>query len=173
MRIAIEYKAVFQKLSLTDTNYQCFPTDQQWSEEEDVCDKLKLFYHITEQFSGIQYPTSSQYFSKVCEVKLELEAWVKSFNPLISNMASTMLSKFKKYWDDMHILMGVAAIFDPRYKIKLVEFYLPLIYGEEALTKVQEVQTHCHDLFQEYKSRIFAPHELIEASNSNETIDLS
>lgn len=69
--------------------------------------------------------------------------------------------------------MGVAAIFDPRYKMKLVEFYLPLIYGEEALTKIQEIRTHCHDLFQEYKSRIFAPHELVEASSSNEAIDLS
>lgn len=97
LRTTIEYKEVFQKLSLTDANYSCFPTEEQWSEAEDVCGKLKLFYHITEQFSGIQYPTSNQYFSKVCEVKLELEAWLKSFNPLISNMAEAMLLKFKKY----------------------------------------------------------------------------
>lgn len=88
-------------------------------------------------------------------------------------MAVAMLVKFKKYWDDMHIFMGVAAIFDPRYKMKLVEFYLPLIYGEEASTKIIKVRTDCHDQFQEYKTRIFAPHELVEVSSSNEAIVLS
>ncbi|KAH0658943.1 hypothetical protein KY285_027492 [Solanum tuberosum] len=57
--------------------------------------------------------------------------------------------------------------------MKLVEFYLPLIFGEEALSKIQEVRTHRDDLFKEYNSRIFSPHELVEASSSNEAIGLS
>ncbi|XP_019248801.1 PREDICTED: zinc finger BED domain-containing protein RICESLEEPER 2-like [Nicotiana attenuata] len=169
LRTAIEYKEVFNKLSLTDTNYKSYPTEEQWSNAEDVYDKLKLFYHITEQFSGTQYPTSSQYFTKVCEIKLELEAWVKELNPLISDMASAMLLKFKKYWDDVHILMGVAAIFDPRYKMRLVEFFLPLIYGEEASTKIQEVRSNCYDLFQDYKSKLSAPHDSLASSSSEVT----
>ncbi|XP_009797298.2 zinc finger BED domain-containing protein RICESLEEPER 2-like isoform X1 [Nicotiana sylvestris] len=159
LRTAIEYKEVFNKLSLTDTNYKSYPTEEQWSNAEDVSDKLKLFYHITKQFSGTQYPTSSQYFTKVCEIKLELEAWVKELNPLISDITSAMLLKFKKYWDDVHILMGVAAIFDPRYKMRLVEFFLPLIYGEEVSTKIQEVRSSCYDLFQDYMSKLSAPHD--------------
>ncbi|KAM3337888.1 hypothetical protein P3S68_032213 [Capsicum galapagoense] len=81
-------------------------------------------------------------------------------------MASAMLLKFKKYWKKMHILMGVAAIFDPRYKMKLVEFYLPRIYEETVVaSKIQEVRIQCFDLFQEYKSRVPASHD---ASSSNE-----
>nr|XP_016498727.1 PREDICTED: zinc finger BED domain-containing protein RICESLEEPER 2-like isoform X2 [Nicotiana tabacum]XP_016498728.1 PREDICTED: zinc finger BED domain-containing protein RICESLEEPER 2-like isoform X2 [Nicotiana tabacum]XP_016498729.1 PREDICTED: zinc finger BED domain-containing protein RICESLEEPER 2-like isoform X2 [Nicotiana tabacum] len=140
----------------------------QWSASHEVCEKLQLFHRITEQFSGSQYPTSTQYFSKVCDINLELEAWVKSLNPLISSMASSMWLKFKKYWDDMHILMGVATIFDPRFKMKLVEFYLAQIYGEETLHKIQEVRNHCFDLFQEYTSRVVASHESFQASSSNE-----
>ncbi|XP_009791292.2 zinc finger BED domain-containing protein RICESLEEPER 2-like [Nicotiana sylvestris] len=169
LRVAIEYKEVFNKLSLTETNYKSYPTGEQWSNAEDVFDKLKLFYHITEQFSGTQYPTSSQYFTKVCEIKLELEAWVKELNPLISDMASAMLLKFKKYWDDVHILMGVAAIFDPRYKMRLVEFFLPLIYGEEASTKIQEVRSNWYDLFQDYMSKLSAPHDSLASSSSEVT----
>ncbi|XP_075095044.1 zinc finger BED domain-containing protein RICESLEEPER 2-like [Nicotiana tabacum] len=169
LRTAIEYKEVFRKLSLTDTNYQSYPAEEQWSNAEDVSDKLILFYRITEQFSGTQYPTSSQYFTKVCEIKLELEAWVKEFNPLISDMASAMLLKFKKYWDDVHILMGVAAIFDPQYKMRLVEFFLPLIYGEEASTKIQEVRSNCYDLFQDYKSKLSGPHDSLASSSSEVT----
>ncbi|XP_075103827.1 zinc finger BED domain-containing protein RICESLEEPER 2-like [Nicotiana tabacum] len=120
LRTTLDYKEVFRKLSLTDTNYRCFPTEGQWSAAHEVCEKLQLFHHITEQFSGSQYPTSTQYFSKVCDIKLELEAWVKNLNPLISSMALSMLLKFKKYWDDMHISMGVATIFDSRFKMKVV-----------------------------------------------------
>ncbi|XP_075091915.1 zinc finger BED domain-containing protein RICESLEEPER 2-like [Nicotiana tabacum] len=114
LRTSLEYKDVFMKLSLNDLSYRCFPTEGQWSAAKEVCDTLKLFYHITEEFSRTQYPTSTQYFSKVCDIKLELEALVKSLNPLISSMASAILLKFKKYWDEVHILMGVTAIFDPR-----------------------------------------------------------
>nr|XP_009779207.1 PREDICTED: zinc finger BED domain-containing protein RICESLEEPER 2-like [Nicotiana sylvestris] len=168
LRTTLDYKELFRKLSLTDTNYRCFPTEGQWSAAHEVCEKLQLFHRITEQFSGSQYPTSTQYFSKVCDIKLELEAWVKNLNPLISSMALSMLLKFKKYWDDMHISMGVATIFDPRFKMKLVEFYLAQIYGEEALHKIQEVRNHCFDLFQEYTSRVVASHESFQASSSNE-----
>ncbi|KAM3265672.1 hypothetical protein P3L10_002666 [Capsicum annuum] len=60
LQVGLHYKYVFMKLSLTDTNYHCFPTEVQWSAAEQVCAKLKLFYHITEQFSKSLYPTSSQ-----------------------------------------------------------------------------------------------------------------
>ncbi|XP_075084477.1 zinc finger BED domain-containing protein DAYSLEEPER-like [Nicotiana tabacum] len=50
--------------------------------------------------------------------------------------------------------------------MKLVEFYLAQIYGEEApLNKIQEVRNHCFDLFQEYQSRALTSHESSQASN--------
>ncbi|XP_070008162.1 zinc finger BED domain-containing protein RICESLEEPER 1-like [Nicotiana tabacum] len=166
LRTVLEYKDVFMKLSLND--FSCFPTEGQYSATEEVCDTLKLFYHITEEFSGTQYPTSIQFFSKVCDIKLELKALVKSLNPLISSMASAMVLKFKKYWDEVHILMGVAAIFDPKYKMRLIEFYLTHIYGREtASDKIQEVRSYCVDLFQEYKSR---GAESSQASSSSEVV---
>ncbi|XP_033511860.1 zinc finger BED domain-containing protein DAYSLEEPER-like [Nicotiana tabacum] len=64
--------------------------------------------------------------------------------------------------------MGVAAIFDLRYKMRLVEFYLTHIYGGEAASnKIQEVQNYCVDLFQEYKSR---GAESSQASSSSEVV---
>ncbi|KAM3358050.1 hypothetical protein P3S68_020981 [Capsicum galapagoense] len=81
-------------------------------------------------------------------------------------MDSVILLKFKKYWNKMHTLIGVASIFNPRYKLKLVEFYLPQIYEETvAASKIQEVRIQCFDLFQEYKSRVPASYD---ASSYNE-----
>ncbi|KAG8369137.1 hypothetical protein BUALT_Bualt15G0120100 [Buddleja alternifolia] len=69
-------------------------------------------------------------------------------------MAKDMLQKYEKYWDSCHILMGVAAVLDPRYKMKLVEFYFPLIYPESAQSKIAEIRQSCYDLLVDYQTRV-------------------
>ena len=41
-----------------------------------------------------------------------------------------MLAKFNSYWANVSVVIAVAAILDPRYKMKLLEFYYPNIYGD-------------------------------------------
>ncbi|KAG8387229.1 hypothetical protein BUALT_Bualt03G0231500 [Buddleja alternifolia] len=38
------------------------------------------------------------------------------------------VGKYNKYWDTCHIMMGVVAVLDPRYKMILVKFYFRKIY---------------------------------------------
>ncbi|KAL0446222.1 UNVERIFIED_CONTAM: Zinc finger BED domain-containing protein RICESLEEPER 1 [Sesamum latifolium] len=113
-------------------------------------------------FSGTLYPTSNFYFPKICGIKLKLDEWVKSSNTVIQNMAKKMLEKYEKYWDSCHIMMGVATVLDPRYKMKLVEFYFPLIYGDGSQVKIDEIQKNCYDLMLDYQSR----HTLSKKSSS-------
>jgi hypothetical protein len=37
-------------------------------------------------------------------------------------MAARMSDKFDKYWGDMNMLMALAAVLDPIYKMKLISF---------------------------------------------------
>ena len=46
-------------------------------------------------------------------------------------MAISMIENFNKYWSEIHNLLSVATVLDPRYKMKLVEYYFPRIYGHE------------------------------------------
>lgn len=39
LRTTLEYKEVFKKLSLTNSNYKSYPTEEQWSDVENVCHK--------------------------------------------------------------------------------------------------------------------------------------
>ncbi|XP_076937823.1 zinc finger BED domain-containing protein DAYSLEEPER-like [Bidens hawaiensis] len=68
-------------------------------------------------------------------------------------MAEKMIVKFDKYWSVIHGVMGVAAVLDPRYKLKAMEFAFPKIYGSEksesAIIKLKEL---VYRLFQDYES---------------------
>ncbi|TXG73486.1 hypothetical protein EZV62_002065 [Acer yangbiense] len=55
------------------------------------------------------------------------------------------------YWDVIHGIMVVAAILDPRYKMKLIEYYFPIIYGDGAYTKIEKIQKICDDLVGQYR----------------------
>ena len=87
---------------------------------------------MTEFFSGRKYPTTSMYFTLVCELKIAINEWSLSLNEMISTMAESMFAKFNSYWANVNLVMVVVAILDLRYKMKLLEFYYLNIYGNNS-----------------------------------------
>jgi hypothetical protein len=43
-----------------------------------------------------------------------------------------MISKFEKYWLAFSIVLAIAVILDPRYKLCLVKYYYTKIYGVDS-----------------------------------------
>lgn len=106
------------------------PTAMDWDVAKDICDRLKMFYEVTELFSGRHYPTLNLFFRKICEIKLTLNSWLES-DVMIVAMTRKMIDKFDKYWRDINGLLAVARILDPRNKLKCVDFYYKKLYGME------------------------------------------
>ena len=117
-----------------------------------ICERLALFYKVTELFSGTSYPTANLFFPKVCEIKIALNSWFTSPSDIIRSTAFKMLEKFNCYWNVIHGVMAVATILDPRYKIELLEYYFPLIYGDEAENEIQKVRDTCYEMIRYYTS---------------------
>ena len=46
--------------------------------------------------------------------------------------------------------MAVAVVLDPRYKIKILEFYFPIMYESEALSEIGKIRQICYDFLSEY-----------------------
>ena len=46
--------------------------------------------------------------------------------------------------------MAVATILDLRYKMKLLEFYYPNIYGNNFDLEIEKIKNLCYDLLDEY-----------------------
>ena len=66
-------------------------------------------------------------------------------------MAESMLAKFNSYWTNVNVVMVVAAILDPRYKMKLLKFYYPNIYGNNSYLEIEKIKNLCYELLNVYK----------------------
>ena len=47
--------------------------------------------------------------------------------------------------------MVVAVIFDPRYKMKLMEFYYPNIYDNNFDLEIEKIKNLCYELLNDYR----------------------
>jgi hypothetical protein len=112
-----------------------------------------LFYDTTELLSGTSHVTSSLFFPKICGIYLAIKKWQASDNPIIENMSAAMKEKFMKYWTDIHGLMAVATVLDPRHKMKFLYAMYTQIYGPEGMVReVQKVRDLLIDLVKEYEN---------------------
>ncbi|XP_060966946.1 zinc finger BED domain-containing protein RICESLEEPER 2 [Cannabis sativa] len=132
---AITYKDVFSRLIHTEKNYKKEPSERDWLLAKVMCEKLKLFYNVTVIYSGTKYPTANHFFSKICEI-----------------LALNMMDKFEQYWTSIHGILAIATVLDPRFKMKLIEYYFPKIYVGEYQNEVKRSRMLCYDLVKEYKS---------------------
>ena len=96
-----------------------------------VSEKLAFFTPITELFSGNNYPTANLFFSRGCDLKLKLIEWMDDSNVVVSNMAKSMDLKFQKYWNDIHDLLSVVVVLDPRCKLEFIEFFVVKFGSDE------------------------------------------
>ncbi|KAI3513058.1 hypothetical protein L1887_20383 [Cichorium endivia] len=153
LSVAIVYKDVFKRLKQRESKYKCLPSERDWELAKEICDRLQLFYEVTTMFSGSKYPTANVFFPSICEIRYSLVDWACSPNEVIKVMASKMLQKFDKYWSVIHGIMGMAAVLDPRYKLKFVELLFPVLYGQEkSESEFEKLKELVYSLFQEYES---------------------
>jgi hypothetical protein len=64
---------------------------------------------------------------------LTIEKWRTSSILKVEEMLVLMKEKFRKYWSDVHGLMEVATVLDPRYKLKFMKAFYSTIYEGRKL----------------------------------------
>lgn len=130
--VALKYQEVFSRLQKQDFGYTMCPSEYEWSQVSTITGYLKLFVDVATVFAESKHLTANIYFPEVCAIHLQLIDWCQSVDEDISSLALKMKSKFDEYWKKCSLALAVAAILDPRFKMKLVEYYYPQIYGGDA-----------------------------------------
>lgn len=125
---------------------------EEWDKIEKICELLKPFYEITNLFSGSDYPTANLYFPEAFTIQCRLRKAIESDDIDINVAAHAMLEKFNKYWRDFVLVLAIAIVFDPRYKLKFVRFALSKTHGKvEGERMCDEIHLYLNEMFKEYQ----------------------
>jgi hypothetical protein len=151
---ALYYRSVFERLLYLhkDRYGHCAPLNDEWDMAESFCKCLKQLNDATMLFSGCQYPIANLFWWNFCEIKLTLEEWCESADITIASIAEAMQKKYDKYWRKSNIALVVACFLDPRYKKKIVEYFMLKIYKDMATVEITRFMDVVNQLFQEYLS---------------------
>lgn len=115
--------------------------------------RLKIFNDITELFSRTEYVTSNIFFPKICEIKQKIRLWSTCGNSLVEAISVDMVEKFDKYWSDIQGLMGIATLFDPRFKSEMLYMCFEWLLGKTSAlcdVEVSKVTALLATLMDEY-----------------------
>lgn len=149
--VAVMYKNVFSRLQHCESHYKCLPSDKEWELAEKMLDYLRPFYSLTDVFSGTAYPTAIMFFPVICKMRKSLMEWQMSPIPEVKLMADGMIEKFLKYWQEIHMVLVMAVILDPRFKMLMIEFYFPKIYAVGVVEQIKRVRDLCEEIFNYYE----------------------
>ena len=167
---ALKYKRAFSGLALTDKNYKYCPSSEEWSRGEKICEFLEPFYAMTNLISGSSYPTANLYFTQVWKIECLLLKNLNCEDNLIRDMTFKMKEKFDKYWSEYNILLAMAAVFDPRIKLSLLEFCYNSVDPITSEEKMNIVKKKLHQLYDEYpknSSNLSRTQEINSFNNSS------
>jgi hypothetical protein len=67
------------------------------------------------------------------------------------SMANQMISKFEKYGSKFNVVLAIAVVLDPHYKLCLVKYNYSKIYGDESF-QYDNVKEKLTKLFMEYRA---------------------
>ncbi|GJY40535.1 zinc finger BED domain-containing protein RICESLEEPER 1-like protein [Tanacetum coccineum] len=150
LEAALEYRSAFYLLQENDPTFSVSLSDEEWVSVSTITSFMKLLVEVTNAFSQSKYPTANIYFPEICDVHIQLVDYCKSPDEFVSTLAAKMKIKFDKYWNKCGLGLAIAAILDPRFKMKLVEYYYKQIYDNEASDRIREVSEGIRELFNEY-----------------------
>uniref|UniRef100_A0A2N9HRF6 BED-type domain-containing protein n=1 Tax=Fagus sylvatica TaxID=28930 RepID=A0A2N9HRF6_FAGSY len=81
----------------------------------------------------------------------------ESEDEYVRRMAEQMLVKFEKYWSEFSIVLAIAVILDPRFKLQFVDFCYKKLYGVGGSYEYLKVREKLFALFGEYVSNVPTP----------------
>ncbi|KAJ7962833.1 zinc finger BED domain-containing protein DAYSLEEPER-like [Quillaja saponaria] len=147
---ACELKEVFTCLDTYDPEYRINLSMGEWKQVENLCTYLKYLYDAANTVTAQPYPTANTFFFEVSKLLVELTHAANSEDPFINNLIKPLKEKLDKYWRESCLILAVAVVMDPRFKMKVVEFTFNKIFSEDAELLIRDVDDGLHRLFLEY-----------------------
>ncbi|CAN1764157.1 Putative AC transposase, partial [Linum perenne] len=149
------------------------PTFEDFEKVKRMVEYLHRFYLLTNLVSGTSYVTSHLFFKEMCDLLDTISGFEMNAEEEIRAMSTRMKKKIGKYWSEerelnprLNKILYIAAILDPRQKMKHIDKCLKKVYGvDRAMDLVKEIKDALYEMIEAYKKMLTQP----PTSTSNST----
>ncbi|CAA7031868.1 unnamed protein product [Microthlaspi erraticum] len=125
-------------------------SDLEWERLATVVGFLRVFVEVINAFTRSHFLSANMYFPELCDVHLRLIEWSKNQDEFVSSLAVNMRKRFDEFWDKNNLVLAIATILDPRFKMKLVEYYYTLFYDSSASELIEDISECVKALYNEH-----------------------
>lgn len=129
------------------------PSAKEWEKPRTVCKLVGIIYNTAEVLFHTKCPTAGIYLHNIWVLRVSLRKEFISSDRFLKSMARKMLKKLDEYWKDTFLLLAVATVMDPRYKMKYIEFSSMKYEGSGGDSPVATVLEAVQSLFDDYAAR--------------------
>ncbi|KAJ3685698.1 hypothetical protein LUZ61_014862 [Rhynchospora tenuis] len=149
---ALPYKSAFHGYALKDPNFEWELSEEELANVSKVCYLVKIILDATTNIlPGTMYPTANLFLVEICNVKKEICKAYESSDAFLRTMSKPMFDKFNKYWGEVEVLMAIACILDPLFKLVGVEYAFHELYpANEVEERVNGVTSKLRALYEKY-----------------------
>lgn len=147
------YKSVFKHLLDSKQELSNLAlSKEEWQKLSIIHKFLRVLYDVTRMFSGTNGPTANLFLKGMLMVHCRMTEIAKGPNSFLAHAVKAMQAKFDDFWSENNLILSCAAILDPRYKVKFVEYcYMKLFSPADCEDRVNKVVSTLYCLFAEYK----------------------
>ncbi|KAJ4723579.1 Zinc finger BED domain-containing protein [Melia azedarach] len=159
LEIAIGYKEAFCELEKMDCDFKSINlSEEEWCKAAAIYESLKVLNDAARGLSETKYTTPNVFFPKFCELYMELIRWERSGNYHVRKIASSAKERFfEKYWCNSKLVLAIAVVLDPRFKMDIVERWYKEIYGtlvDAYLEEIVDGLTNVYNLYANSNSKM-------------------
>ncbi|XP_057769071.1 zinc finger BED domain-containing protein RICESLEEPER 1-like [Salvia miltiorrhiza] len=148
---ALDLKDVFSKYQQRDTSFTLLPSEEEWNKVRVVCSLLKNSMQAIHLSQGTEYTTSNCVGVDFVCLRRHLSKLNVGEDTCMIDMVTKMKVRFDKYWSECNLLMCIAVVLDPRFKMFIIDWCFKDIYSttEAAERRIAFLET-LHLLYNEY-----------------------
>ncbi|KAL8100472.1 zinc finger BED domain-containing protein RICESLEEPER 1-like [Apium graveolens] len=148
------------------------PTEDEWAKLKYICRLVEYMYDSAEVLFMTKNPTASLYLHNLRELQARLIR-KESTSPDRLSIATYLLKKFDKYWDDMLLVLAIATVMDPRCKMKYIEFSSMKYEDKSGNSQVKAVLEATQGIYDDYKMHSIEAQNSLNPSGSSPSASVS
>ncbi|KAK0599462.1 hypothetical protein LWI29_005481 [Acer saccharum] len=148
--IALGLKEAFLELENMDLHFKSINlTKEQW----DVLTKFDKFCDEEADLDEIDWnsiETANMYFPMLCRMYKKSRVWVTLHAFISGERYIRFVTDAEKCWEQSNLILAVAAVLDPRFKMDIVKHWYKKIYGDECETQLATFMNYLISVHNEY-----------------------